>query len=287
MKLDAECYPCMMGQAYRAAMLSGLEGADLRKAMRLTADILGNIDPDSSPPEAAAVFYDQIKAFSGVDDPFLRLKEEGNRKAMELLPMLRNKAEEYSDPLFLALRAAVAGNIMDFGAQAEPGDPGDNLRMILEEEPFIDHGPQLRRDLESASRVLIICDNAGEIAMDRFLCEILTREFPHAELTAAVRGGPAINDALLEDARQVGLDGLCRVITTGLAMAGVDPARASLDFLAEYEKSDVILAKGQGNFETLESEEANLYFLFQVKCDCVSAYLGARKGLAVIWGRRV
>ncbi len=286
MKLDAECYHCMMGQAYRAARLSGLEGVGLREAMRSSASILGEVDPDSSPPRAAALIYGRIKELSGVDDPFLQLKEEGNREALRLLPALRERAARSDDPLAFSLRAAVAGNIIDFGAQAVPGDLEENLERMLSEDPFIDHGGELRRDLERASRVLLICDNAGEIVMDRLLCEILRRKFPRAELTAAVRGGPAINDALLADARQVGLDGLCRVITTGVAMAGVDLAAASREFRAEFESADVILAKGQGNFETLEGEEANLYFLFQIKCDCVSSYLGARKGLAVIWGRR-
>ncbi|MDD3719105.1 MAG: ARMT1-like domain-containing protein [Actinomycetota bacterium] len=284
MKLDAECYPCMMAQSYRAARLSGLEGESLRRALRSTASILGDLDPDVSPPGAAALFYDAIKELSGVEDPFLALKEESNRMALELLPLLREDARGYGDPFAYALRAAVAGNIIDFGARAEPGDLGENLARVLETEPFIDHGTILRRELEKARRALIICDNAGEIVFDRFLCEILLSEFPQLELTAAVRGGPAINDALLKDASEAGLPDLCKVITTGLAMAGVDLLRASRDFREALGAADVILAKGQGNFETLEGEEGNIYFLFQVKCDCVSAYLGARKGLAVIWG---
>lgn len=286
MRLDAECYPCMMAQSYRAARLSGLEGEDLSRALRSTASILSDVDPSFSPPEAAALFYDDIKAISGIDDPFLGLKEESNRMALELLPGLMEDVNDREYPLFYALRAAVAGNIIDFGARAEPGDLGENLAEVLEADPFIDQGAFLRRELEKTARALLICDNAGEIAMDRFLCEILLSEFPRLDLTAAVRSGPAINDALPKDAAESGLDGVCGVITTGLAMAGVDLERSSQVFRDEFDAADVIIAKGQGNFETLEGVDRNIFFLFQVKCDCVSTYLGARKGSAVIWSPR-
>lgn len=286
MRLDAECYPCMMSQSYRAARLSGLTGEALRDAMRSTAAILREVDPSSSPPRAAVLFYDRIKELSGKDDPFLELKRESNRDAMGLLPRLRSEVDEHADPLRFALRAAVAGNIIDFGARPDPGDLEENLNIILEEDPFIDHGDRLRRDLEGARRVLLICDNAGEIAMDRFLCEIVLREFPRLELTAAVRGGPAINDATIEDAREVGLNEICTVITTGLAMAGIDLERCSTQFKEAFESADVIMAKGQGNFETLDDRPENIYLLFQVKCNCVSNHLGAEKDKAVIWGLR-
>jgi len=286
MKLEAECYPCMMAQAFRSSRLSGLGGEALEEAMRMTASVLKDIDPSSSPPEVAAQFYDRIKELSGVEDPFLQLKGESNRKAMALLPGIRAEAAMRSDPLFFALQAAVAGNIIDFGAQAEPADLEENLAYVLDSEPFIDHSALLRRDLEKASRVLLVCDNAGEIALDRFLCEILLREFPRLELTAAVRGGPAINDALLEDAAEVGLDEVCEVITTGIAMAGVSMDRCPPAFREHFSAADVILSKGQGNFETMDGRDENIFFLFQVKCECVSNHLGASRGLAVIWSLR-
>ncbi|RJP28375.1 MAG: DUF89 family protein [Actinobacteria bacterium] len=286
MRLDAECYPCMMAQAFRAARLSGLETGALERTMRSTASILGGVDPSLSPPEAAVLFYEHIKEVSGVEDPFLHLKRESNHKALELLPRLRAEVDSHPDALFYALRAAVAGNIIDFGAQAEPGDLEENLGSVLNTEPFVDHSALLRRDLQKASRALLICDNAGEIAADRLLCEVILREFPLLDLTVAVRGGPAINDALLEDAEAVGLDEVCKVITTGLAMAGVKVASCSPLFRDHFHTADLILAKGQGNFETLEGRDEHIFLLFQVKCACVSDYLGAAKGQAVIWSRR-
>ena len=111
-------------------------------------------------------------------------------------------------------------------------------------------------------------------------------EYPHIDFTTAVRGGPAINDATLEDAGEVGMQEFSRVITTGLAMAGVDLESCSQQFKSAFGGCDVIIAKGQGNFETLDRRSENIYFLFQVKCDCVSRFLGADKYSAVLWSSR-
>jgi len=283
MRLDAECYPCMMSQAFRAAKLSGLKGAALRDAMRETAAFLQEVDPTTSPPGAAVFFYDRIKELSGVEDPFHELKLISNEKALALLPRLREDIKNSPDPLSFAMRAAVAGNIIDFGAFAAPADLEENIQRVLENEAFIDHTEQLHTDLASASSALLICDNAGEIVMDRLLCEVLLSLYPSLDLTAAVRGGPAINDATLEDAQKTGLDVVCPVITTGLAMAGIELDKCSPRFRENFHNADIILAKGQGNFETMDGRRENIYFLFQVKCDCVSKALGAEKGAAVIW----
>lgn len=286
MRLDAECYPCMMSQALRAAGLSGLKGEALKAAVRESAAIIGRTGPDLSPPAAAALFYDRLKELSGVDDPYREIKRQSNTGAMALLPRLREEAMDSPDPLDYAVRAAIAGNIIDFGARAVPADLEESLREVLKNEPFVDDLEKLREDLAGASSLLMICDNAGEIAMDLILIEVLASIYPGLGLTAAVRGGPAINDATQEDAGQVGLDLACPVITTGLAMAGIDLERCSPRFKEAFGKADVILSKGQGNFETLDRREENIFFLFQVKCECVSGSLGAEKGAAVILSSR-
>lgn len=285
MRISSECTPCMMEQARRAARLSGLEGGVLEVAMRETEALLRGLDPRLSPP-AAALFYDRIKELSGVEDPYRALKSACNAAALRLLPGLRREAASSPDPLSFALRAAVAGNIIDFGARSGPGDLEENLRRVLGGDLFVDHVYLLRKDLEKASSVLLVCDNAGEIALDRLLCEVLRDLYPGIKLTAAVRGGPMINDATLEDAAEAGLDSVCRVIDTGVALAGVDLERSSREFREAFSSTDVILAKGQGNFETLDSRGENIYLLFQVKCDCVSRLLNAEKGSALVCSLR-
>ncbi len=282
MRIESECYPCMMSQASRAAELSGLKGEALAEALRECAAVIEGADTGMSPPMVAELFYGRLKELSGVEDPYRELKAESNERAMELLPRLRQEAMHSPHPLTYTLKAAIAGNTIDFGALAVPTDLEDNLRRVMGDDPFIDDSAQLWRDLASSSSLLLICDNAGEIAMDRLLLEVIASLYPVLDLTAAVRGGPAINDATLEDAKHVGLDQVCQVMTTGLAMAGVDLERCSPAFKEAFDTADVILAKGQGNFETLEGRRENIYFLFQVKCGYVSQALGAEKGAAVI-----
>ncbi|MDY6793784.1 MAG: ARMT1-like domain-containing protein [Actinomycetota bacterium] len=286
MRLDAECYPCMMSQAMRAAMLSGLGGEKLLDVMRWTAGFLQELDPSTTPPAAAAVFYDRVKELSGHEDPFKLLKHESNIAAQRLLPRLLSEIDASPEPLAFALKTSIAGNIIDFGAHEAPADLESNIDMIMNHDPFIDHTDPLKNDLEVASTVLMICDNAGEIVMDRLLLEVLSSLYPNIDFTVAVRGGPAINDATLEDAREVGMEKFSRVITTGLAMAGVDLESCSPQFRSAFHNYDVIIAKGQGNFETLDQRSENIYFLFQVKCDCVSRFLGAEKYSAVLWSSR-
>lgn len=286
MRLDAECYVCMMEQALRAGRLSGLTGDALGEAMRETAAILKGVDPALTPPGAAVFFYRRIKELSGVEDPYRHLKSVSNRSALDLLPGLRREAAGAPDPLAFALRAAVAGNIVDFGNRSGPGDLEGSLRNVTTGDLFVDHTPYLRSDLEGASSLLLLCDNAGEIVMDRLLCEVLTDLYPGLVLTAAVRGGPMINDATVEDAVEAGLDGICEVISTGYAMAGIDLEKSALAFRQAFAAADVIIAKGQGNFESLEGRGENVYHLFQVKCECVADYLAAEKGAALIWSLR-
>jgi len=278
----AECYPCMLDQAIRAAVLSGVKGDALISLMKEATSILSETDPALTPPEAAAPLYLLVADVSGVMDPYRGLREEGNRKALELVKRLREELREDPHRLEKALATAVAGNALDFGARSLPLDLEQSLGRMLAGGLAVDHRQEFLRDLEDSRRLLYICDNAGEIAFDGLLCEFLAIEYPAIEMTFAVRGGPMINDALLSDARQVGLDRWGRVITTGQALAGVVVERASHEFREAFREAEVIVAKGQGNFETLEGREENIYFLFQVKCDCVSRYLGVERGAGLV-----
>lgn len=282
MEVMAECYPCMLDQAIRAAVLSGVGGDALVTLMREASRILSETDPELTPPEAAAPLYLLVAEVSGVPDPYRELREESNRRALGMVEAIRRDIWGSPDLLERAAAAAVAGNSVDFGARSLPLDLEQSLRKMLEGNLAVDHRAEFKKDLERSKRLLYICDNAGEIAFDRLLCEAMARCFPRLEMTVAVRGGPMINDAQLTDARQVGLDRLARLITTGQALAGVALEKASKEFREAFEEADVIVAKGQGNFETLEGREENLYFLFQVKCDCVSRYLGVERGAGLV-----
>jgi len=142
---------------------------------------------------------------------------------------------------------------------------------------------ELRRDLGRARALLYVADNAGEIAFDRLLMEEIQREFPGIEVAVAVKSGPAMNDALREDAEEVRLPEIARVIETGAACLGVPRAYSSPAFLAALQAADIVIAKGHANYETLDEEDhPALYFLLTTKCESVARAIGAGVGESVM-----
>jgi hypothetical protein len=176
------------------------------------------------------------------------------------------------------VRAAIGGNIIDHAAQ-HVFDAAQTMQDCFARRFIIDDYPALRQAVSvSGQKVLYLCDNCGEIVFDALLIEQLQRL--GCRVTAAVRGGPIINDATLADARACGVDMLCPVISNGIACPGTPLAWCSEEFREHFQSADVIISKGMGNFETLSEEPAPLFFLFTVKCGQVAQHLMERQRLA-------
>lgn len=175
------------------------------------------------------------------------------------------------DPLRTALGYAMTGNFIDFGAM-DSVDEG-KLRALLEESseriaPDLPAYAALQADLTKAHHLTILTDNCGEIVMDKLLVQTLCRLYPHLKITVMVRGGQVLNDATMEDAVQIGLDRMegITVMGNGDRLAGTDLTRISPEARAAITEADLILAKGQGNFETLQGCGLNVYYAFLCKC---------------------
>ena len=204
------------------------------------------------------------------DLPFDRFREEkqqSNDFALARVPQMRQMLEQAEDPVYLALQLAVLGNYLDFGALygkvsfSELEKLLDKAKeMTLQEEAC----RQFRRDLEKAKSFLLITDNAGEIVFDMVLAETLKQKFPNLKITFLVRGGPAHNDATLEDTKAIGLP--FPVITSGAAIGGTPLEEISQEARDAITGSDVILAKGMGNVESLYGCGYPVYYAFLVKC---------------------
>ena len=191
-----------------------------------------------------------------------------NTAAAESLP---HRIEVSPDPLRTALGYAMTGNFIDFGAM-DSVDEG-KLRALLEESPhrispelpaYVD----LTADLAAARRLVLLTDNCGEIVMDKLLAETIHRLYPALDITVLVRGGEVLNDATMEDAAQIGFDRMegVTVMGNGDRLAGTDLTRVSPEARAAILEADLILAKGQGNFETLQGCGLNIYYAFLCKC---------------------
>jgi uncharacterized protein with ATP-grasp and redox domains len=186
---------------------------------------------------------------------------------MELLPTLRAKVEAAKDPLLMAARLAIAGNVIDMGVDGSltEADVREALEQALK-EPFFAEEDRFREAISKAKSILYLADNAGEIVLDRLLVEQLLLN----QITLVVRGSPVLNDATLIDAQMVGLDKIVEVIDNGSDAPGTILGDCNQEFRQRFAKADLIIAKGQGNFETLSNEPGNIFFLFKVKCAVIA-----------------
>jgi len=283
-KLRAQlgCIPCFIKQAVTAACLSTDDQALRRKAVDLVLERVRGMALDDSPARLSDKVYAAVREVTGVCDPFAAAKRETNRRALNLVPDLRRKIAVARDPLHTAIKVALIGNVIDLGI-GHRYDLERDLASILERDVAIDDYASFKELLQSCRKMLYICDNSGEIAFDALLIERLKER---CEVVASVKSGPIINDATHEDADEVGLTGLVRVVGTGTNHIGVDLENASREFMEEFESADVVLAKGQGNFETLDQTPKEIFFLLKAKCAEVARAIGTEEGATVFVRRR-
>jgi hypothetical protein len=260
----------------QARSVGKLAGADLAAQRRLcdeTGQFIAAVDTDRSPPENAVALYKIFARVLENDDPFARVKQESNELALSLKKAVRERIVKADDPLRAAVQAAIGGNIIDYAAQ-HVFDAVQTMQDCFAREFAVDEYEALLQAVGSSRNVLYLCDNCGEIVFDSLLIEQLHR--CGCEVTAAVRGGPIINDATLADARACGLDRVCQVISSGVICPGTPLTWCSDEFRAHFQAAELIISKGMGNFETLSETAAPLFFLFTVKCGQVARHLTGR-----------
>jgi damage-control phosphatase, subfamily I len=263
MKTSLDCIPCLLRQALEAARLTSTQPSVHEEILRDVLKWTGEMDLNQSPPAMAQRIHRRLREIVGVDDPYHEAKDWQNRIALELIPTLRDEVNSARDPLLMAARLAIAGNVIDMGINGSltEADVRQAVHHALT-EPFFGEQDRFREAIASAKSILYLADNAGEIAFDRLLIEQIGTE----RVTVVVRGAPVINDATLADARTVGLDRVVTVIDNGSDAPGTILTDCSQELRDRFAAADLIIAKGQGNFETLSNESGNIFFLFKVKC---------------------
>lgn len=269
MRMHNACYPCLARSALDVAGLATPDEEIQRKVVQKVLARLAVLDPDTPPPLTARFIHDTVRKLTGVADPYGPLKKQCNSMARELYPRLR-ELKDAADPehrFDTAVRLAIAGNIIDFGVTSEVG-----RETVME---TIDHAMNTRvngstalleRAVRKAEHILWLGDNAGEIVFDKLLLE----EIHPAKVVYAVRGGPVQNDATMADAEAVGLTKIVRVIDSGAAIPGTLTDHCSDEFVRVFNRADLIISKGQGNFETLPHDDPRIFFLFKAKCPVVA-----------------
>ena len=256
--------------------------ADNTVHVQVIRDVLhwaGEMDLNQTPPAMAQRIHRRLREITGRNDPYRRAKDRLNSLALELIPALRAKIESANDPLAMAARLAIVGNVMDMGVNGKltAADVRYAMNLALT-EPFFGELEQFRQAITEAQSILYLADNAGEIAFDRLLVEqILSKR-----VTVVVRGAPVINDATLIDAQAVGLDEIVEVIDNGSDAPGTILSDCRPEFRHRFAEAEMIIAKGQGNFESLSNEPRNLFFLFKVKCSVIANHIKQPTGTQVL-----
>lgn len=280
MKTYLDCYPCFLRQALEAARMAGADERQQRLAIDLVLDLLRRQDDSRTPPEIGDGVHRLVRQVAGVGDPYRAAKARSTAEALALYPRLKMVLSRADDPLEVAIRLSIAGNIIDFGPAA-PYDLWEVVERVLAQPFAIDDGAAFRDTLSRAARVLYLADNAGETVFDCLLIETLAEMYSLA-VVYAVKGGPVLNDATVEDARAAGLDRVAQVIDTGTDAPGTILGRCSAAFRRAYESADAIVAKGQANYETLSEEENGIFFMLQLKCPVIARDVGAPVGSIVL-----
>ncbi len=279
MRTDLECLPCFFGQITRTLNHAGINGDRGRGIARLAGGIVDNASLDEVPARTSTLIHRLLRSESGVD-PYREIKTTYNRIALGLLPELLELASSMQDQLEGGVRAAIAGNIIDFGIYDHidlQRSVEDSFQLELSRTSY----EAFRHAVETASTILYLCDNAGEIVFDRVLLRILQKK--GKSVIVAVKGAPVINDATLEDAAEAGMAEYAGLIDNGSDGIGTLLEACSDRFLDVYRSSDMIISKGQANFETLEQTgDPRLFFLFKVKCPVVARALGRENGDIVL-----
>jgi uncharacterized protein with ATP-grasp and redox domains len=282
MKLHLECIPCFVRQTLDAAKGLDLDEATARTLLLRTLDLLPRLDWNLPPPVIGREIHRAIREVTGDPDPYLQKKISDTRMALELLPEVEEMVAASGDPFRTAVLFSIAGNAIDLGAKtAVEADVKAVFQGALTkpvDEAALD---QLRIAVREARSVLFLTDNAGEIVFDRPLLDEIGEE----KLTVAVRGGPTINDATLDDAARSGITERFRVISNGSDAPGTWLSDCSPPFVRHFEQADLVIAKGQGNYESLGNHPRTVFFLFLTKCPTVSEELGLPTGTYVIQSR--
>lgn len=275
MKIDYECLPCLVNQAVRVADITNADNKDIlfQKIFRCMSDI----DFSKSNPEIIGSTFKLIKEHINNDDPYQATRAYYNQLFLGMLDVFETNISQSHKPFETALKYAIIGNIIDFNP-IHNSSVEDILQWFDDINRLsltIDHTEKMMSDIANANMLLYLGDNCGEICLDKLFIKKIKKNNPSIHIYFGVRGAPVINDSISEDAYFVGIDEYADIISNGDDSLGTVLSRTSTEFNQVFNTADVIISKGQANYESLsELTDANIYFLLMTKCKVISNSIG-------------
>ncbi|MFL0168561.1 damage-control phosphatase ARMT1 family protein [Candidatus Clostridium helianthi] len=275
MKIHDKCLPCMVNQVIKVANITGVNNKE--ELLKEVFTYLSKMDFEATTPEIIGEIFGMIKEHTNNQDPYKETRNYYNTLFSKLLPEFEKKIEQAEDSFQLAVRYAIVGNIIDFNPIHNTllEDIFDYFEKMEQLELAIDDSRELAEDILNSKTLLYLGDNCGEICMDKILLKKIKELNPNVKISFGVRGKPVVNDSIAEDAYAVGIDEYAEVIDNGDGSLGTVLKRTSREFKEVYKKADVVIAKGQANYECLSEEKKKIYFLLMTKCDVIANDIGA------------
>jgi len=276
--IDERCKSCFQ-KTYNRLFIKYDVGATQRLAFFIFfRDILNKYKKMSS-PEIQRILNNKFCQIIGVADPFEEEKDFCNQSALGLYKIWKPKVLNSENPLDLALRLAIAGNIMDYGAN-NSFDINQTIKDVIHADFAIDHSLILKQKIKQARKILFLGDNAGEIVFDKLFIETTM----HNQVIYAVKGSPVLNDVCIKDAKDIGMELVADVMSNGYDAPSTVIKSCSREFRDVFKSADLIISKGQGNLEGLiDLQDPRIFFLLMAKCEVIADILDVEKGSIVVF----
>lgn len=282
LKSLVDCIHCYLKQAVSCMEMIKVPDEKKIEVLYNLMDFIKTLEPSDSPAYNSSLVLLKTYEYINNPDPYYEAKKFSNKLALELYPRVKEKVQTADDTLYEALKVSVAGNVIDLGIQRD-FDIDKELEHAFDFGFWIDDYPLLKEKIEKAKDVVIVGDNAGEIVFDKVLVEILNKMGKNVYYI--VKSKPVLNDATLEDAEEVSMSRIANVVESGAGLLGVPK-----DFISEQLKNlistaDVIISKGQANFETVddfEDVQPNVFYLLKIKCEYLAKKLKFKQGSLVL-----
>ncbi|MCF7886236.1 MAG: ARMT1-like domain-containing protein [Candidatus Marinimicrobia bacterium] len=268
MKTYLDCIPCFMEQALRVGRLSTENEGEIKEILDNVGDMIKDLPMESSPPEISMRVYDKIKQVTGNEDPFEDVKIDHIKKAQKLYPHMKDILEESDDSLLDAVKLSIAGNIIDLGVSKTFNIEEDILKSLHLELTIKDF-EDFKNKINTSKNILYLGDNSGEAVFDKLLIEEIGKP-----IDFAVREKPIINDITKKEAEMIKMDEVADIISSGTSAPGTVLNTCNAEFIDVFEKADVIISKGQGNYESLSGTDYPIFFLLKAKCDVIARDIG-------------
>lgn len=281
MRTYLDCIPCVMQQALRAGRMATKDEGKLKQILDETAELVKTISMDTIPAATGAKVYQIVSEITGVKDPYKEIKKQHIRETEAIYPELEQIVAQSDDKLLTAIKIAIAGNVIDLGVN-KAFDIVTDVKTILKQNFGIFDYAAFKKQLNESENVLYIGDNVGESVFDKILIKELNRLVKYA-----VRAIPIINDVTWEDAVASGIDQVAEIVDSGCKSPGVILEQSSPEFLELFNTADIIISKGQGNFEGLSGCNRQVFFLLKAKCRIIAEHLGVEEGAIVLKEHKV